>query len=137
MTTMSRAAAVAALTTLALAASTAGSQAAGRDWKTLSTFDGGKIQACKVATTDTGPWKIKLRVDATKATGKVNGTAFVTKNDNPDGDHWKSGWVAKGKISDVGTVTLPRGKAYALGAGIGSTDAGNGGSFTAGDIRGC
>jgi hypothetical protein len=137
MTLLSRGAAVAALTTLALAVSPVSADAAGRNWKTLSTFDGGKIQACKIATTDTGPWKIKLRVDATKATERVRGTAFVTKNDAPDGDHWKSGWVAKGKISDVGTVKLPRGKAYALGAGIGGMNAGNGDSFKAGDIRGC
>ena len=75
MTFTPRAAAVAALTTLALAGSVVNAQAAGRDWKTLATTAGGKIQACKVATTDSGPWKIKLRVDARKATSQVKGSA--------------------------------------------------------------
>ena len=137
MTLLSRGAAVAALTAVALTASPLSADAAGRTWRTLSTYDGGKIQACKIATTDTGPWKIKLRVDATKAKEKVRGSAVVTENDAAEGAPWKSGWVAKGEISDVGTVKLPRGRAYALGAGIGGVNAGNGGSFKAGDIRGC
>jgi hypothetical protein len=45
--------------------------------------------------------------------------------------------VVKGPISDVGTVRLPRRKAYALEAGIGGAHAGNGDSFRARDMRGC
>jgi hypothetical protein len=114
----------------------AGAHAQARHWKTLSSIDGGKIQACKVATTKTGPWKIKLRVDASRATTKVNGSAYVTKNDK-NVDHWKSGWVSKGHLSGIGTVKLPRGSAYGFNAGIGASQAGNGGSFKPGQIRAC
>jgi hypothetical protein len=131
-----RAAALAAIT-LALATPLASAHAAqGRNWKTLSEIDGGKVQACKVATTKTGPWKIKLRVDATDATTRVNGSAFVTKGDKTV-DHWKSGWIAKGHGSDVGTVKLPRGSAYSFGAGIAVSQAGNGGTFKPGQIKAC
>lgn len=130
-----RAAALAAIT-LALTAPAVGAQAQGRNWKTLSETSGGKIQACKVATTKTGPWKIKLRVDASNASTRVDGSAYVTKNDKTI-DHWKSGWVAPGHVSGIGTVKLPRGAAYGLNAGIGSGQAGNGGTFRPGQIRVC
>lgn len=131
-----RAAALAAVT-LALATPLSSAHAAqGRNWKTLSEIDGGKIQACKVATTDTGPWKIKLRVDATKASTRVNGSAFVTK-DGKNVDHWRSGWIAKGHRSAVGTVSLPRDSAYSFGAGIAASQAGNGGTFKPGQIKTC
>lgn len=131
----SRTAALAAIT-LALTAPAVGAHAQGRSWKTLSEIDGGRIQACKVATTPTGPWKIKLRVDASKASSRVQGSAFVTK-DGKNVDHWRSGWVAKGHVSGVGTVKLPRGSAFGLEAGIAVSQAGNGGSFRAGQIRAC
>jgi hypothetical protein len=130
-----RAATIAA-TTLALAAPLAGAHAQGRDWKTLSTMEGGKIQACKVTTTKTGAWKVKLRVDASNATSRVSGAAYVTKGQK-NVDHWKSGWVAKGHVSDIGTVRLPRGSDYVVNAGIGTGQAGNGGTFAAHQIRAC
>src|SRR5262245_15251818 len=111
-----RAAALSALT-LALAGPALSAHAAGNNWKTMATMDGGKVQACKVATTQTGPWKIRLRVDATKAHTKITGSAFVTKNGNPTDAHWRSG-AAAGHLSKVGTVKLPRGSAYRLGVGI-------------------
>ena len=133
------AARAAALSALALVLTGTGlsAQAAGNHWKTLTTMDGGKVQACKVATTKTGPWKVKLRVDATKAHSKLKGSAFVTKDGNPTKAHWKSGGVAPGDISKIGTVKLPRGSAYHLGAGLSTGQAGNGGDFKAGQIRGC
>ena len=130
-----RATALAALT-LALVAPAAGAHAQGNHWKTLAAMEGGKVQACKVATTKTGPWKIKLRVDASNAKVRVNGSAYVTK-DTKTIDHWKSGWVAKGHVSQVGTVKLPRGSAYSLNAGIGTGQAGNGGTFKPGQIKAC
>ncbi|WP_148575619.1 hypothetical protein [Nocardioides caldifontis] len=135
MRNLSRTLAVAAATVAITVPSFGAAQAAGNDWKTLSTFDGGKVQACKVAT-KSGDWKVKLRVDARKAKSKVTGMAYVTKN----GDelaNWTSGWVKKGKVSSVGTVKLPRGKAYTLDAGIGGTNAGNGASFKAKNVPGC
>ncbi len=136
MNLASRAAAIAALALVATGPALS-ADAAGHHWKNLATTAGGKIQACKVATTHTGPWKVRLRVDASKATTRVNGTAWVTKNGDNTGQKWKSGWVAKGHVSDVGTVKLPRGKAYVLNAGIGTSQMGNGGSFAAGDLRAC
>jgi hypothetical protein len=136
MTFLSRAAATAALT-LALTGPALAADASGNHWKTLSTIAGGKIQACKVATTESGPWKVRLRVDATHATGRVRGTATVTDDGAATKQKWKSGWVTKGHVSHVGNVKLKRGRTFELSAGIGTTNMGNGGSFKAGDIRGC
>ena len=136
MTLLSRAAAAAALALL-VTGTALSADAAGNNFKTLSTTVGGKIQACKVATTDTGPWKVKLRVDAQHASAHVNGSAFVTNDGKATGSKWRSGWVAKGHVSAVGTVRLPRGKAFELNAGIGTDNMGNGGTFKAGNIRAC
>jgi hypothetical protein len=135
MRNLSRAVAVAAVAA-AVTVPSFGAAHAATTWKTLSTFNGGKIQACKVATTTTGPWKVKLRVDARKAASKVNGSTYVTKGADEVGS-WRSGWVAKGNVSPVGSVKLPRGSAYALNAGIATANAGNGGTFKAGNIPGC
>lgn len=136
MTFASRAAATAALT-LALTGPALAAHAGGNNWKTLSTTAGGKIQACKVATTATGPWKIKLRVDASHATTSVSGSAYVLKGGASTSQKWKSGFVSKGHVSKVGTVKLVRGKEYTLNAGIGTHNMGNGGTFKAAQIRGC
>ena len=136
MNLLSRAAATAVLA-LVVTGPALSADAAGNHFKTLSTTAGGKIQACKVATTDADPWKVKLRVDASQATTRVNGTAWVTKNGDSTGQKWKSGWVTKGHVSGIGTVKLPRGKAFTLNAGIGADNMGNGGSFAAADLRGC
>src|SRR4051794_15671480 len=115
MRNLSRAVAVAAAAVAVTVPSFSAAQAAaGNDWKTLSTYEGGKIQACKVAT-KSGDWKVKLRVDARKATSKVAGSAYVMK-DADTVDTWKSGWVRKGDVSAAGIVRLPRGAAYTLGA---------------------
>jgi len=132
----SRAVTVAALALSLSAPAFGAAQASGNNWKTLSTIEGGKIQACKVATTKTGPWKIKLRVDATRAKSRVNGAAYVMKGTDAL-THWKSGWVTKGHVSKAGAVKLPRGAAYTLNAGIGTSAMGNGGTFAARQIRGC
>jgi len=80
---------------------------------------------------------LKLRVDARHASAHVKGSAFVTDDGTATGSKWRSGWVAKGDVSAVGTVRLPRGKVFDLNAGIGTDQMGNGGTFKAGDIRGC
>jgi len=137
MHALPRAAAVAALALTLSAPALGAAQASGNNWKTLASVAGGKIQVCKVATTDTGPWKVKLRVDARRATTAVNGSAFVTKNEQNTDQHWKSGFIAKGRVSPTGVVKLTRGKAFALGAGIGTHNMGDGGSFRAGQIPHC
>jgi hypothetical protein len=133
----SRAVAVAATAlTVALTGPALSAHAAGYNWKTLATSAGGKIQACKVPTTATGPWKVRLRVDASRATTRVQGSGYVMKGSKTI-DSWKSGWVTKGHYSTIGVVKLPRGKDYSLSAGIGTANMGNGGTFRPGDIRAC
>jgi hypothetical protein len=137
---VSRAVAVTALS-LTLAAPAVAAQASadhrGTSWRALVTMDGGKVQACKVATTTTGPWKVKLRVNASSATTKLRGSATVFKGSHATAQTWSSGWVAKGHVSDVGTVKLTRGSAYSLSVGLSASQAGTGGTFTAGDIVHC
>jgi hypothetical protein len=137
MTFLSRAAAVAATALVVVVTAPAlSAHAAGLNWKTLAPFDGGKVQACKVPTTANGPWKIRMRVDATKATARVQGSGYAVKGSKTL-DTWHSGWVTKGHISAIGTVKLPQGKDYSLNAGIGGDNAGNGGTFLSGQIPHC
>jgi hypothetical protein len=136
MTLLTRAAAVAALALLVTGPALS-ADAAGNNFKTLAKSAGGKIQACKVNTPDGAPWKVKLRVDATAASTRVNGRAFVTKDGATTPQKWKSGWVTKGHVSDIGTVKLQRGQKFMLNAGIGTDNMGTGGTFAAGDLRGC
>jgi hypothetical protein len=136
MTLIRRTATLAALT-LALTGPALSAHAAGNNWKTLASISGGKIQACKTPTTKTGPWKIKFRVDAHKATGRVSGIATVLKNEHNTSDKWTSGYISRGHASKIGTVKLPRDAKYSISAGIGTGAMGDGGEFKAGDIRPC
>jgi hypothetical protein len=122
---------------LAVPAVGADAASSGRHFETLSSVSGGKIQACRIPTKASKPVIIKLRVDATKATGKVNGLGQATKDGNPVGKAWKSGWVKQGTKSATGTVRVPRGAAYQLMAGIGAGQMGDGGSWRTKDIRLC
>ena len=107
------------------------------NWKTLVPFEGAKLQACKVPTTATGPWKVRLRVDATKASSRVQGSAYVTNAKGKTLDTWHTAWVFKGHVSAVGDVRLPRGSAYSLNAGLGGGQSGDGGSFASTQIPHC
>lgn len=137
MTFTSRALAVtAAALTVVLTGPALSADAGTLNWKTLVLFDGGKAQACKVPTTATGPWKVHLRIDASKATTRVESNTAVVKGQNTI-DTWQSGWVAKGHISAIGTVRMPRGAAYTLSVGLDNGQAGNGGSFASTQIPHC
>jgi hypothetical protein len=122
-----------------LAAPAVGADAAssGRHFETLASVSDGTVQACRIPTRPSKPVIIKLRVDATKATGRVSGLGQATKGENPVGKAWKSGWVKKGTRSSVGEVRVPRGAGYALMAGIGTGAMGDGGTFTVKSIRLC
>jgi hypothetical protein len=127
-----------ALAAFALSGPALSAQAAGAPhWKTLVTVIGAKVQACKVPETATGPWKIKLRVDATKASGRVSGAAYITKKGETTGAQWKSGWVAPGQMSALGSVKLPAGEKYAMDAGLGTSAMGDGGTFTSSNLPHC
>jgi hypothetical protein len=137
MTFTSRALAVTAATlTVVLTGPALSAHASGPNWKTLVTFDGAKIQACKVPTTQTGPWKVKLRIDATKATTRVSGAGYAMKGTKTL-DSWRSSLVTRGHFSDVGTVKLPQGPKYTLNAGLGGGQSGDGGEFTNKQIPAC
>lgn len=122
-----------ALTATPLSAANAG----GYHWKTMSTIIGAKVQACKVPTTKTGPWRVRVRVDARKATDTVQGSAFLKKGDTYTTKGWRSAPVAPHRISKVGTAKLPRGKKYTLSIGIGTSGMGNGGDFRPKQIPHC
>jgi hypothetical protein len=137
MTFTSRALAVTATAlTVVLTGPALSAHAGTLNWKTLVPFDGGKTQACKIPTTPTGPWKVRLRVDASKATSKVESTVSVLKGTKTV-DTWHSGWVAKGHISAIGSVRMPRGAAYTVSAGLDNGQAGNGGGFASTQIPHC
>jgi hypothetical protein len=122
---------------LALCSPALTAHAQGNSWKALVTFEGGKVQACKVPTTATGPWKVKLRLNGSGASQKLRGSATAFKGTHATAQTWSSGWVAKGHVSSIGTVKLARGSAYSLSVGLSASQAGTGGSFTAGQIRAC
>jgi hypothetical protein len=137
MTLTSRALALTATAlTVVLTGPALSAHAAGPNWKTLVTFEGAKIQACKVPTTATGPWKVKLRVNATNASTRVQGAGYAIKGSKTL-DSWRSGWVARGHLSAVGAVKLPQGPTSTLNAGLGGGQSGDGGSFSNKQIPRC
>ena len=83
------------------------------------------------------PWKFRFRVDARKATTRVQAMVSRYKGETQLAGGWTSARIAKGKVSDVRVVRLPRGTAYSLGVGLGTGQAGNGGSFKAGQFPRC
>ena len=137
MTRIRRTAALAALTLAVTGPALRAHAATANNWKTLATISGGKIEACKAPTTTDGPWKIKLRVDATQARGRVSGIGTIQKNGKDTKDTWSSGYIAKGHVSSIGKVLLPRDPKFTLSAGIGTGAMGNGGIFKAGNIKPC
>jgi hypothetical protein len=106
-------------------------------FQTLTSISGAKLQACRIPTTASSPVMIKMRVNAMRASGRVNGLGNATHNGTRVGHGWTSGWVRKGHVSAVGTVRVPRGATYALDAGLGTGAMGNGGSFKPTSIHTC
>ncbi|MBV9831254.1 MAG: hypothetical protein JOZ82_06620 [Marmoricola sp.] len=106
-------------------------------FETLTSIISAKVQACRVPTQASKPVTIKIRIDATKASGKVNGIAQASHDGTASGKQWTSGWVREGHRSAVGTIHVPRGAGWALQAGLGTGAMGNGGDFTTASIRTC
>ena len=106
-------------------------------FETLTSIIGAKVQACRVPTKASKPVTIKIRIDATKASGKVSGIGQASHDGNASGKQWTSGWVRKGHRSAVGTIHVPRGAGWALQAGLGTGAMGNGGDFAPASIRTC
>ena len=86
--------------------------ASGYDWKYVTSVAQGSLQACKLPTTKTGPWRIKLRLDARKATEPVKGSARAYKGSTALKSSWASAYIQPGKVSAIGEVRLPRGSRY-------------------------
>jgi hypothetical protein len=77
-----------------------------------------KMQACKVPTTKHGPWKVKVRVDARRATTPVRGSAEVDKGDQVVAGPRRSGLLQPGALSKVHTLRMPRGSAFTFQSGL-------------------
>jgi hypothetical protein len=111
-------AAAAAVLALGLALPAGSADARAGHWTTVVRLTGAKAQACKVPTTKHGPWKVRFRVDATKATTSVRGSAEVDKGahivDGPSRTHW----LQPGAMSKVHTLRMPRGPSYRLQVGL-------------------
>jgi hypothetical protein len=108
------AAAAAAALALTLSATTSAADARPRDWTTMTKVAHAKLQACKEATTPGGPWRIRVRVDATAATSIVRGSAEVWNRRGDTVRKWRSRLVHPGHVSRVGSVRLPRGSGFQL-----------------------
>ena len=132
-----RRSALVVLPTLALSLTPVHADAAAYSWKTLTAINGGKVQACRVPTASTDPWKFRFRVNAVKATSKVQGIVTRYKGQTQLAGGWTSAYIRPGNVSDVAIVKLPRGSAYSLGVGINTGQAGNGLQVRAADVPRC
>jgi hypothetical protein len=117
VTTTLRAAAAAVLA-LALAIPAASADARGTDWTTAVKLHRAKLQACKVPTTKHGPWKVRFRVDASRATAAVRGEAEVDKGEKVVVGPRRTGLLQPGSVSKVHTMRVPRGAAFTFQAGL-------------------
>ncbi len=127
---------LAALALAAVVTPLATAHAQDTTWKTLVTVNGARPRPARCPSRPPVPGR-SARVDASKASGRVNGSAYITKDGNVTSQSWKSGWVAPGKVTPFGKVTLPAGEKYAMDAGLGTGAMGNGGTFTASNLPRC
>lgn len=82
---------------------------AGRHWTTVDTSLHARRQACKILVDNGETWKIYNRLVNRPGQGRAGATMIVQKNGEDTKRTWDSGWVAVGRISEVGAVTIPRG----------------------------
>jgi hypothetical protein len=106
-----------------------------KSWTTISKWEGAKQQACKVPARNGEAWKIYSRlVNGKKA--KIGAGLIVMKGDVTRMT-WRSGLVAKGKTSKVGSVVLPKKAGYTLEAFQFQSQMGDGGPVKAKEIGRC
>ena len=97
---------------------------AGKHWTTIATWEGAHQQACKKSVREGEAWKIYGRlVNGRQA--KIGAGMIVRHGDDVTSD-WRSPLIAKGKISDVGAVILPRKPGYVFEAFQFESQAGSG-----------
>ncbi len=136
MTVFLRAAAAAALA-LGLAMPATYADARSNDWTTLVKLHGAKMQACKVPTTKHGPWQIKVRLDARRATTAVRGSAEVEKGDRIVDGPWRTHLLQPGSLGKTHTLPMPRGSAFTFQAGLETDTAGAASAGPASAISRC
>jgi len=112
-----RAAAAVALA-LGLALPAGSAEARANDWTTVVTLHRAELLARKVPTTKHGPWRIRVRVDARRATTPGRGSAEVDKGAQVVVGPWHSHRMRPGTLSKIRTMRMPRGSAYSFSAGL-------------------
>src|SRR5690348_5289374 len=84
---------------IAVAGPALSAHSAGYRFQTISSISGGKVQACRIPSAASKPYVVKLRVDARRATARLNGSGMATNRGTQVGRAWHSGWVNKGQVS--------------------------------------
>jgi opacity protein-like surface antigen len=130
-------AAAAAVLAVGLAVPAGSADARANNWTKVVNLHGAKVQACKVPTTQHGPWKIKVRVNATKATTAVRGKAEVDKGDRVVAGPWTPHKLQPGQMSKVHTMRMPRGKAFTFQGELDTDTVGVGSAGPASGISRC
>ena len=107
-------------------------------WSGLATNEGGRLQACKVATADGSAWRVKARVRNVDddSADWVKARVVATRNGTATDQVWNSGRV-RGGDSATGTVRSGRGSAWSLTFSLSSAQSGGGGQVPVGSIAGC
>lgn len=82
---------------------------AGLDWHTIGTSRRARHQACKILVNNGETWKIYNRLVNRPGEAKGGAVMIVQKNGEDTKRNWDSGWIAVGRISGVGAVTIRRG----------------------------
>lgn len=122
----------------AMAAPAHPSARATRSWDTLQVMEGGKHQACRKLVDGGSTFRVLNRMDARHAAAPVGAEMKVKHDGSGIGEKWRSGLVADGNISAVGSVDVPRGKpGYTLSIAIYQSQAGGGDEIKVGDIDFC
>jgi hypothetical protein len=110
---------------------------AAKSWTTVERLVGSKAQACKVSVDSGASWRIYNRVDARNATARTQARMWVTHDGVDTRRNWSSGWVARGTISAVGSLLVPRAPGYAIEHSLSADQSGTGGTVRAADIGHC
>jgi hypothetical protein len=122
----------------AASASAASSEApAAKSWTTVLRLNGAKAQACKVSVDGGASWRIYNRLDARNATTRTQAQMWVTHDGVDTRRKWSSGWVARGNISAVGSLLVPRAPGYVIQHSLSADQSGTGGEVRAADIGHC
>lgn len=111
-------AAAAAVLALGIAVPAGSADARATTWTTLVNLHGAKMQGCKVPTTKHGPWKVRFRLKATRATTSVRGSAEVDRGDRTVVGPQRIHRLQPGSISKTHTMRVPRGAAFTFQAGL-------------------